>query len=419
MTPGALLEEAVGLGHPPAASACAIVDGRVVHQSAHGAEPSSVFDVASVTKVAATTLSVAKLIARGELSLDAPVARWLPRFAANGKDRVTVRELLGHRSGMPAWAPLFVEVMEIRADGRALRAGRLAESGNVGARPPADACSSCLDAPLEKPGRRVYSDFGFITLGALVEEVAGTRLDAVARGAVFEPLGLEEELGFVVLSAPSRWMDGRHVLPTGRTRPREPAPGQESLYRVPPQERRDDVGRVDDDNAFAMGGVAGHAGVFGTARASASLGWLVIEELEGAARLGSGEVLRSFVPIDPADGPPRSLGFDRVAPEGSSAGSQLGRGPKGAIGHLGFTGCSLWIRSGPPPLGRALDEPDLSRPPERPGDPRLAPRFPRRALPQSRLSARPAPVSWRSTRRKATTVPGWRSGCARSAMLSR
>ncbi len=342
MTPGALLEEAVGSGHPPAASACAIVDGRVVHQSAHGAEPSNVFDVASVTKVAATTLSVAKLIARGELSLDAPVARWLPRFAANGKDRVTVRELLGHRSGMPAWAPLFVEVMD-DPQTAALFEQDASPSPEMWALARRHVVECVLDAPLEKPGRRVYSDLGFITLGALVEEVAGTCLDAVAREAVFEPLGLEEELGFVDLSAPSRWMDGRHVLPTGRTRPREPAPGQESLYRVPPQERRDDVGRVDDDNAFAMGGVAGHAGVFGTARALASLGWLVIEELEGAARLGSGEVLRSFVPIDPADGPPRSLGFDRVAPEGSSAGSQLGRGPKGAIGHLGFTGCSLWI----------------------------------------------------------------------------
>src|SRR5690606_12689375 len=165
-----------------------------------------------------------------------------------------------------------------------------------------------------------------------------------ARGAIFTPLGLAGDLGFVDLSRASSWLDGRHVVPTGRTRPREPAPGQEALV-PPPASSEDAPGRVDDDNAFAMGGVAGHAGLFGTARAIAVLGARILDELEDRGRLGLGEVLRVFAAVDPADGPPpRGLGFDRPAPEGSSAGALLGRaGPRGAIGHLGFTGCSLWI----------------------------------------------------------------------------
>lgn len=307
-----------------------------MHESAHGASPDgteasprSVFDVASVTKVGATTLAVARLVNDRELELDGAVARWLPAFGAAGKERVTVRELLGHRSGLAAWSPLFLAVRE-----------PLAIRDFAGARE--RVVRAVLDAPLGAPGRRVYSDLGFIALGALVEAASGARLDALVRESLYEPLALD--LGFVDLSRRTTWLAGRHVLPTGRTRPREPAPGQERLYTVPEQPPRDDAGEVDDDNAFAMGGVAGHAGLFGTARALAELGALIADAIDGDDRLGLGEVLRAFVEIDPAHGPVRSLGFDRPAAEGSSAGSLLGQaGPRGAIGHLGFTGCSLWI----------------------------------------------------------------------------
>ncbi len=331
-----LLDRACERAHPPAASACAIVDREVVHESAHGASPDgaptrveSVFDVASVTKVAATTLAVARLLNEGALELDGAVARWLPAFGARGKERVTVRELLGHRSGLPAWAPLFLDAREplARGDFTAARA---------------QVIGAALDAPLGPPGQRVYSDLGFIALGALLEAAAGARLDALVRASLYDPLGLD--LGFVDLARPPRWLADRHVLPTGRTRPREPAPGQEHLYSVPPQPPRDHTGEVDDDNAFAMGGVAGHAGLFGTARALAQLGALIARSIDGDDRLGVGDTLRAFAAIDPAHGPARGLGFDRPAAQGSSAGARLGQaGPRGAIGHLGFTGCSLWI----------------------------------------------------------------------------
>src|SRR5690606_17135378 len=188
--------------------------------------PDSVFDVASVTKIA-TTMVIARMVADGALELDAPVARRLPAFAARGKERVTVRELLGHRSGLPAWAPLFVEVMRDPRTAALFAGGEADEGAWSIARELV--LSRVFDAPLERPGRRVYSDLGFLALGALAEEVSSARLDALARDAIFTPLGLAGDLGFVDLSRASSWLDGRHVVPTGRTRPREPAPGQEAL----------------------------------------------------------------------------------------------------------------------------------------------------------------------------------------------
>ncbi len=323
--------------------AAIVSDDGLVYQNAYGAENDSVFDVASITKLGATTLAVAVLVAQSKVELDAPLSRWLPSFGVRGKDRVTVRELLGHRSGLPAWSPFFVSAMN-DSEARAIY-DRFDPSHHAWARAREIVLEGVFDSTLREPGTRVYSDLGFIALGALIETVSAMPLDAFVRANVLVPLALERDVGFVDLTAKQRgWIDGRHVLATGRTRPREPAPGQETLYRVPPQEERDDAGRVDDDNAFAMGGIAGHAGLFGTAPALARLGFALIEERQGAARLGIGAMLQSFVALDPADGPPRSLGFDRPAPVGSSAGERIGKaGPLGAIGHLGFTGCSLFV----------------------------------------------------------------------------
>ena len=356
-----LLERATAAGDPPAA-ACCVIEGRAIaHESAHGASPDgaratleSVFDVASITKVVATTTAVAVLVARREIGLDDPVRRFLPAFAAPA---VTIRELLGHRSGLPAWRAFFVDVMRdpiagaifgpLATEPAAEDDALVADDDEAWDRARRVVLDAVFASPLEVPGRRVYSDLGFITLGALVEAVTGARLDVFCADTIWRPLGLAEgahRLGFADLAAPPTWLADRHVLPTGRTRPREPAPGQEVLYAVPPQTRRPDAGRVDDDNAFALGGVAGHAGVFGTARAVARFGAALIEELDGAARLGCGDALRAFAAIDPArEGSPRALGFDVPTGPASSLGRRLGRGPRGAIGHLGFTGCSLWL----------------------------------------------------------------------------
>ncbi|MCA9605725.1 MAG: beta-lactamase family protein [Myxococcales bacterium] len=317
-----VLAEAVAKGDPPAAQCCVTIDGAVVHESAHGCALDAVFDVASVTKILATTSALALLIERGEVELDDPVGRFLPaRFDA------TLRALLGHRSGLPAWKPFFASVMADPATAAVFTTADVDESVRDAAR--AKVVAEVLATPLEHPGRRVYSDLGFIALGAVVEAVTTQRLDRFCADALFAG----RDLGFVALDAPSPF-EGRAILPTGWTRPREPAPGQEGLFPIPPQPRVPDAGRVDDDNAFAMGGVAGHAGVFGTARSLARFAhdhW--VEDAFGATK-------RAFLAIDPADGPPRALGFD-VPTEGSSAGA-LARGSR-VFGHLGFTGCSLWM----------------------------------------------------------------------------
>ena len=346
-----VLEAATSVGDPPASACAAIVDGELMHESAHGASPDgtptrahSLFDVASVTKAVATSAAVATLIARGALTLDTPIVERLPGFGEHGKERVTVRELLAHRSGLPAWEPLFVEAMRDAVAGECFAPGG-APSAAAWARGRAIVLEQVEGARLEHPGERVYSDLGFLALGALVEATSGQRLHRFCEEALFAPLGLHEELGFVDLAAGPSWIDEAHVLPTGRTRPREPAPGQEGLYAIPEQPERLDPGRVDDDNAFAMGGVAGHAGLFGTARAVASFGMALLEELDGSGGpLGLQDVLRTLFTIDASPkGPPRGLGFDVRTGETSSLGAILGTGPRGAFGHLGFTGCSLWL----------------------------------------------------------------------------
>ncbi len=322
-----LLDAAVALGEPPAAQCCVVVGGAVVHQSAHGCEADSVFDVASVTKVVATTSALASLVAAEELHLDEPAARWLPSV----DPRVTLRSLLGHRSGLAAWRPLFTRVMADPIAGACFDPSGASASAAAWARARTMVLEDVLGSPLEVVGRRVYSDLGFITLGAVVEAACGQRLDRWCA----QELHAGYDLGYVDLADPaSSWLVGRHVLPTGHTRPREPAPGQRDSFSVPPQPRRLDAARVDDDNAFAMGGVAGHAGVFGTARAVASF----VYDTWVSERLG--ETREQFLALDPADGPPRALGFDVPTP-GSTAGA-LGRGRR-VYGHLGFTGCSVWI----------------------------------------------------------------------------
>jgi CubicO group peptidase (beta-lactamase class C family) len=349
----ALLDEAVAAGVAPAAQACVIAEGRVVHASAHGAledgtpvDEAVRFDVASVSKLVSTVLA-AILVERGAVDLDAPAWRWLPELA--GKDAVTPRHLLAHTSGLPAWLPLFERCVR-----DPVASVLFPPVGLAGAARPAAVARSralllegVLACPLAgPPGDRVYSDLGFMTLGRLLEVAGGAGLAALAQELVLAPLGLSRT-GYVDLSAPElpARLAAERFAPTGDTRPRQPAPGQEGSFTVPPQRPARDPGQVDDDNAYALGGVAGHAGIFSTARDLARLGQGILEELDGAGRLGARAALETFTRESPCRaGARRGLGFDLPAPTGSAAGERLGQaGPRGAVGHLGFTGCSLWV----------------------------------------------------------------------------
>jgi CubicO group peptidase (beta-lactamase class C family) len=343
-TVAGILAEGRRGGVAPALSAAVIRGGALVHGSCHGEIPvpglrvlrrDDIFDVASLTKVMATATLAAQLVDEGALELDAPVAARLPGFERGGKEAVTLRHLLAHSSGMPRWRPYF----ERAAADPAARAAFLPP----GERPPFAALrgpfargrelvrAAVLDEPLEAPpgARAVYCDPGYLALGFLLEAVAGEGIATLAERRVFRPLGLASTFfldGLEPDDALAR-SAGRSFVPTERC------------------EHRHEVnqGAVNDDNAWAVGGAAGHAGVFSTAADVAALGLAWLDALQGRPSVVPADVAREFARRDTTAGTTRALGWDTPSPEGSSLGTRLGRRAWGAIGHLGFTGTSLWI----------------------------------------------------------------------------
>jgi len=317
----------------PAIALCAVdVSGRTLERYV-GASPdgravtaASYFDLASVTKAACTTSVAAVLVSRGLLDLDMPASRVLPC-----RSNASARELLAHTSGLPAWEPLFMQAArDILGD--------VNPRPRDWRKPRAHMRAAILGAePRGARGERVYSDLGFMLLGLLLEELGRDPLDRLFEDLVARPLGLEELRFFDLLDG--QVPAPRHVLPTGTTRPREPAPGQEALIQVPEQRPHLVPGEVDDDNAWALAGVSGHAGLFGTARGLAELGRGLMREARGERALNASEVLAQW--LCPAAKSERCLGWDIPEGDHSLAGSLLGRGPRGGVMHLGFTGTSL------------------------------------------------------------------------------
>ena len=351
-----ILNDAIAVDAFPAAQACVIKDGHCVHSSAHGrlsggrrqVNTRTVFDIASVTKALATTTAAAVLLSRRAIRLDTPVAHFLPKFGEGRKSEITIRQLLAHSSGLPAWAPLFEEARHDPVASQiypGLQSSSESDWNTAFEVSSKRVVSAALRTPLEHAsGQRVYSDIGFIILGETIAAAASEPLDRFCAGEIFKPLGLRHT-SFRRLPGTRAERPSARIAPTGDTRPREPAPGQEMLYGVHNQQRLVRPGEVDDDNAYAMAGVAGHAGVFSTAEDVATFGWKILEEIEGSRLLGDPKVFQALSTIDDAaSGSKRTLGFDCPTGPNSSAGTQLGRlGPLGAIGHLGFVGTSLWI----------------------------------------------------------------------------
>lgn len=291
----ALLERGVAEGVFPLARVEVFHEGRHVI-SAGNASPSCVFDLASVTKVMSTTA----LVLDTKLPLDARVRDFFPTARVDA----AIADLLFHRSGLPAFLPFF-------------------------ATPGVRVLDGVLAAEPKHHGQAVYSDLGFILLGAILEKFTATPLDELFASRVARPLGL---------AAGYRRLSKHLALPpdfarTGDTRPREPAPGQEGLWNV--AVKPTGLAEVDDDNAYVMDGVSGHAGLFAHALDVARFGQAVLE--------GRFAPPTPWKADDRTPGSTRALGFDTPSREGASCGPRFGRGPRGAIGHLGFTGTSVWI----------------------------------------------------------------------------
>jgi len=341
------VEFAVPPGAAPAWDAAVLRDGEVLHASRGGeiagvpvagasnAAAPLLFDVASLTKVVATGTLAALLVKDGRIGLDVPVVEWLPRFRGGGagKGRVTVRQLLAHSSGLPWWRPWFERAAADPVAGQAfrppdLRPGDLRDAFARGREILEEAL---WEEPLETPPgtRTLYGDPAFLALGFLLERAGGAPLDRLFADRVAGPLGLEDTF-FV---GPGRLAVGQGPC-TGRTyAPTERCPHRGEVNR----------GAVNDDNAWAMGGVAGHAGLFSTAADVARLGQEWQDALSGRGRILDEGVAGEFARRDATPGSERALAWDTPSAGGSSIGSRLGRGPLGAIGHLGYTGCSLWI----------------------------------------------------------------------------
>jgi serine-type D-Ala-D-Ala carboxypeptidase len=254
----------------------------------------TIYDLASLSKVVGTTTAIMVLYDEGRVSLDAPVASYLPAFAGGYKDKVTVRQLLEHRSGLPAGRDLWRE-----------------------AHTPDEARQLVLDTPLEcRPGDcYIYSDLGADVLGMIVESVTGEGLDRFLTERVFQPLGMND-----TFYRPSDSVKAR-VAPTEVTPPRG----------YPLQ------GEVHDENAYALGGVAGHAGLFSTA---ADLSIFAQMMLNGGMYNGVRIISDSTVALFTrrAAGT-RALGWDTCDGDGG-CGRYLG---ERAYGHTGFTGTSIWL----------------------------------------------------------------------------
>jgi CubicO group peptidase (beta-lactamase class C family) len=224
----------------------------------------TLYDVASITKAAVTSVLAMREVAGGRLALEAPVVQLLPEFEGADRAQVTVRQLLSHSSGLPAHRPFWKQVAGAASERRAV---------------------SLLAArePLEyAPGTRaVYSDLGFIVLGWLLERLTGERLDAQARKQILEPLALEATT-FMSLSDPD---DRARVL------------GDRSIAatQLCPERHRVLIGEVDDLNAMAMGGVAGHAGLFSTAEELSRIAGALVRAWRGdGGTLVDRDVVRVF-----------------------------------------------------------------------------------------------------------------------------
>jgi CubicO group peptidase (beta-lactamase class C family) len=328
----------------PSAQTVVIHRGRQVF-SAHAGEASATtrFDLASLTKAMATTAIFMRLWAEGRIDPDARVQRWLPDSAI-AKAGASVADLLYHRSGLPAFVPFFADLLHrvpdlMRSD--CLEATRTEARDEVVRR----ASETAPERPIGSAA--IYSDVGFILLGEILSRASAASLDVLFRDQVARRLALAARYQPISRHSVD---DERDVAPTGRTRPREPAPGQEEMWaRFLPAPTR--PGEVDDDNAFVMDGVAGHAGLFGGAPDVALFGQAILEELAGANRIAPAGLWEKALAKDPlTPDSTRAFGFDTpcVHPGArstvaSSAGKHIGDTPPGAFGHLGFTGTSLWV----------------------------------------------------------------------------
>ena len=270
----------------------------------------TIFDLASLTKVVATTTSVMRLVEEGRIRLNDPIAQFIPEFGRFGKSGITIRHLLTHTSGL---RPDLELEIEFHGAGEAIR-------------------RASDEVPTAAPGERfVYSDINFFLLGDIVRRVSGETLDRYAKARIFDPLGMKD----TAFLPPDSWRS--RIAPTEACSALTwPCGGTVPFLR----------GIVHDPTSRRMDGVAGHAGLFSTAADLSRFCRMLL----GGGRLGAVRILspatvaRMTSPSTPAEmRAVRGLGWDIDSPYSSNRGELF---PIGSFGHTGFTGTSLWLDSG-------------------------------------------------------------------------
>jgi CubicO group peptidase (beta-lactamase class C family) len=281
----------------------------------------TVFDLASLTKVIATTTAVMLLAEEGAVGLDDPVAKHLPAFGEREKEAVTLRHLLTHSSGLRPWRGFHEPLLEReRKKGEHIVGTPAAKEWVLQ--------SIYRSALVHEPGTAaVYGDLDFIVLGALVEAVARQPLERFVQERVLAPLGLAET-GYVPIG------EGAPTLPPAR---RQRFAATENC----PWRGRIVWGEVHDPNASVMGGVAGHAGLFAPADDVMRFAEALLDAWHGRPSPLPAAAVRRFAERQSLpEGSDWALGWDTPSAAGSSSGRYFSRS---SIGHLGFTGTSLWI----------------------------------------------------------------------------
>ena len=259
-------------------------------------QTSTIFDLASLTKAIATTSLVMKLVEQGTVALQHPIRQWIPEWRGNDRQQVTVRSLLTHSSGLTAWLPFYRDYTGRQEFQHAI-------------------CSLPLEYPPDT--QSIYSDLGFMLLGFIVEDAGRQPFQMQA-----------EEFLRTVTSAPLMFNPPAELRPSI-------APTEHDQWRG-----RRLVGEVHDENCWALGGAAGHAGLFGTAQAVGDFARAMLAGLKGSdTRIASVETLRRFVVRSGPVTGSRAFGWDTMLPT-SSCGALISRS---AFGHTGFTGTTLWI----------------------------------------------------------------------------
>lgn len=282
--------------------------GRFTYEdNAPSVRPDTVFDIASLTKVVSTTAVAMLLYQSGALDVDTPLGDLLPGFVVGREStararKITIRHLLAHNSGLPAYVEFFRTVTT-----------------------PAALFRSCLELPIEAdPGERAeYSDPGFILLGKALEVLLRTELPGSAQKMIFDPLNLT----------------ATRFSPSPQERPMIPPTEIDETFR-----RRRIQGEVQDENAFILNGAAGHAGLFSNVPDLLRFAHEVLASARNDSRssgqtLFTADTVECFAMRQAPEGSSRALGWDTPSPE-SSSGRHFS---SHSIGHLGYSGCSLWI----------------------------------------------------------------------------